>query len=197
VAPTFLQELLNAVDAHPTYQIIGPLILYFNDPERVWSLGDRLIPGTLITRRLWKDAPVPEQLAAFIEVEFLTACCLLIHHTVFEKIGGLDNSYFMYVEDADFCWRARQAGIQLGCATRVRIWHKVSRSTGVYHPQSRYWQISNQIRFYRRYANRFQYPIMYLFTLLRTLLLVVKDLCYRRNNLLLPTLRAWADGWMM
>jgi len=195
VAPTFLHELMKAVDEHPTHPIIGPLILYFAEPERIWSLGDRLIPGTLITRRLWHDAPIPDPLAPFIEVDFLNACCMLIHRTVLAQIGLLNANYFMYAEDVDFCWRARRAGLKLGCATKARIWHKVSRSTGVYHPQARYWRISNQIMVYRAHARRWQVPLMFGFTLVRSLKLAAIDLLQKRTTLAAHTLRAWADGW--
>jgi len=195
VAPNFLRELLQVVIDHPTHQIIGPLILYFDEPTRIWSLGDRLIPGTLITRRLWHDSQVPTALATFIEVDFLNACSMLIHRTVFETIGLLNANYFMYAEDVDFCWRARRAGIKLGCATAARIWHKVSRSTGIYHPQARYWRISNQIRVYRTYARRWQVPMMFGFTLVRSLKLAVVDLLQNRTALAVQTLRAWYDGW--
>lgn len=195
VAPTFFQELLTVVEQQPHHQIFGPLILYFNEPNRIWSLGDRLVPGTLITRRLWHDVLIPEGLAPFMEVDFLNACCILVQRTVFEKIGLLDPAYFMYAEDVDFCWRARRAGIRLGCATQARMWHKVARSTGIYHPQARYWRISNQIRVYRQYANGLQYPFMYLFTLVRTLMLLSSDVSHRRTSLVKPTLQAWRDGW--
>ena len=195
VAPTFLQALDQAIVQQPDYRIIGPLILYFNEPNRIWSLGDRLVPGTLITRRLWHDEPVPADLAPFIPVDFLNACCLLIHHTVFEKIGLLNANYFMYAEDVDFCWRARRAGLNLGCATTARIWHKVSRSTGIYHPQARYWRISNQIMVYRAHARRWQLPLMFGFTLIRSLKLATVDLLQKRTLLAQETLRAWRDGW--
>jgi GT2 family glycosyltransferase len=195
VAPTFMQELDAAITQQLEYRIIGPLILYHSEPNRIWSLGDRLVPGTLITRRLWHDEPVPDPLAPFIPVDFLNACCMLIHRTVFEQIGLLDATYFMYAEDVDFCWRARRAGIKLGCATRARIWHKVSRSTGVYHPQARYWRISNQIRVYRTHARRWQLPMMFGFTLIRSLKLAAVDFSQKRTLLAQETLRAWRDGW--
>lgn len=196
VAPTFFQELGKAVGQHATHQIIGPLMLYFSEPRRIWSLGDRLIPGTLITRQLWRNALLPAVLAPFIEVDFLNACCMLIHRSVFARIGLLNTNYFMYVEDVDFCWRAHRAGIKMGCATQARMWHKISRSTGVYHPQARYWRISNQINFYRRsVVNIMQLVVMFLFTGLRLSFLLGKDAYGRRWNLLGISARAWYDGW--
>ena len=195
VEPTFFQALQTAIEQHPTYQMIGPLILYFQEPDRIWSLGDRLVPGTLITRRLWHDVLIPKDLPAFIEVDFLNACCILVHRTVFERIGLFNPAYFMYAEDVDLCWRARRAGIRLGCATQARMLHKVSRSTGVYHPQARYWRISNQIMVYRAHAQRWQLPLMFGFTLARSLILAAIDLWQKRTTLALQTLRAWRDGW--
>jgi len=195
VAPTLLQELMQAAEQHPQHRMIGPLILYFGEPTRIWSLGDRLLPGTLITRRLWADAPVPPTLDSFVEVDFLNACCMLIHRSVFATIGLFNANYFMYAEDVDLCWRARRADIKLGCATAARVWHKVSRSTGIYHPQARYWRISNQIMVYRAHARRWQLPLMFGFTLVRSLKLAAVDLIQKRASLALHTLRAWYDGW--
>lgn len=196
VAPTFFQGLSDVVKQHPTFQIVGPLIFYFSEPQRIWSLGDRLIPGTLITRQLWRNALVPATLPPLMAVDFLNACCMLIHRSVFERIGLLNPNYFMYVEDVDFCWRARRAGIRLACATQAHVWHKISRSTGVYHPQARYWRINNQINFYRQAAvNGIQRLLMFLFTSLRLSFLLGMDIYHQRWHLLAVSVRAWYDGW--
>jgi GT2 family glycosyltransferase len=195
VAPTFLTELMAAARQHPETSVIGPLILYQAEPDRIWSLGDRLIPGTLITKSLWRDQIVSSTLPPWFEVDFLNACCFLVQRRVLETVGLFDANFFMYGEDADFCWRVRQTGLHLGCATTARMWHKVSRSTGVHHPQTRYWRVSNQIRFYRRYARAGQRPLMFGFTLLRSLKLAAVDLTAGRTTLAGRTLAAWRDGW--
>ncbi|MEZ4658265.1 MAG: glycosyltransferase family 2 protein [Caldilineaceae bacterium] len=200
VATDFFEQLAIAHAAHPEWSLMAPLILYDpnvpgNPENTIWSLGDRLLPGTLITRGLWRNRSVPADLPAFIDVDFLNACALLIHRTVFEKIGLFDTSYFMYAEDVDFCWRARLADFKMGCATGARMWHKVSASTGVHHPQSRYWRTSNQIRFYRRYATVWQRPLLFAFTAARTLLTMARDLVQGRTDAAQSTGRGWLDGW--
>ena len=195
VAPNFFAEMKTAIQEQPNYPIIAPLIFYHGEPQRIWSLGDCLLPGTLITRSLWRNQEVRPDLPAFVPVDFLNACCILVHHTVFARIDLLDTTFFMYAEDVDFCWRARRAGFKLGCWTRAHIWHKVARSTGVYHPARRYWQIRNQIQVYRRYANVWQYPLMLFFTLVRSLWLTTGDLRYGRKALATKTLSGWYEGW--
>jgi len=195
VAPNFFEEMQTAIQEYPDYPIIAPLIFYHAEPQRIWSLGDRVLLDTLITRSLWRDQEVKPDLPPFVPVDFLNGCCLLVHRKVFAQIGFLDTTFFMYAEDVDFCWRARRAGFKLGCWTRAHIWHKVARSTGVNHPQRRYWRISNQIRFYRRYAQGWQKLLLILFTFLRSGKLAIIDLGHGRMSLAHTTMQAWYTGW--
>lgn len=195
VAPDFLTQLAHAVEVHPEFALISPLIFYADEPHRIWSLGDRLIPGTLFTRHILRNRTVPADLSDFVPVDFLNACAILVRADVFAAVGLLDDSFFMYAEDADFCRRAQLAGFRLACATRAHIWHKVSRSTGVYHPEARYWRVTNINRFYRRYSRGPGKLAMFLVTFLRSATIGVYDLVRGRGQLLQPTLRGWRDGW--
>ncbi len=51
-----------------------------------------------------------------------------IHKDVFEKIGFLDDKYFLYFEDADFSVRARKAGFDISIADNLNVHHHVSSS---------------------------------------------------------------------
>ena len=54
---------------------------------------------------------------------------ITIHKNVFSEIGLLDENYFLYFEDADFCERARRAGIPISFLPGIKIYHSVSAST--------------------------------------------------------------------
>ncbi len=54
---------------------------------------------------------------------------MLIYKSVFDKIGFLDENYFLYFEDADFCQRARKAGIPISFLSDIKVGHSVSAST--------------------------------------------------------------------
>ena len=195
VAPDFFAQLTEAMQQRLDWGLFAPLILYYDEPERVWSIGDRRLLGTLITRGLWRNQLVPADLPPLLPVDFLTACGLVVRRDVFERIGLLDERYFMYAEDADFCERARAAGFGLGCATLAHMCHKVSRSTGPQHPTARYWRIGNQIRFYRQHAGTLQQPLLLGFTLLRSLAMSLRALATGRWALAIKTAQAWIDGW--
>ena len=62
--------------------------------------------------------------AAFGPKTFLTFASVLIRREVFADIGLLDERYFMYFEDSDFCFRSRIAGWQLAIAADTAVLHK-------------------------------------------------------------------------
>lgn len=63
-------------------------------------------------------------------VEYAPTCAMLVHRTVFEAVGLMDEAYFVYFDDTDFCWRLKNAGVKIGYNPEVRIVHKVGGSTG-------------------------------------------------------------------
>ena len=62
------------------------------------------------------------------EIPYASGACTLIPVTVLNNIGLLDESFFMYHEDTDLCWRARIAGYNIKLIPEARIWHKYSFS---------------------------------------------------------------------
>src|SRR4029079_12982058 len=85
--------------------------------------------------------------------DYVTACGVLIRRSVFETIGLFDETYFMYFEDADFCRRAREAGLGIWCVPTARMWHKVSLSARKDKPSSRYAMAWGRARFYQRHPH--------------------------------------------
>ena len=60
--------------------------------------------------RLWGIKPLMSGDYKSVEVDVITAACLMIKRTVFEDIGMFSNDYFMYSEDIDICYKIRKAG---------------------------------------------------------------------------------------
>ncbi len=60
---------------------------------------------------------------------YIDGCCLLTYKHVYERLGGLDEDYFMYSEDIDFSWRARLLNLRLGICRSSAILHYGGGST--------------------------------------------------------------------
>ena len=64
------------------------------------------------------------------KVDYSPTCAMLIHRSVFFDVGLMDESYFVYFDDTDFCWRLKQKGIPIGYTSLTLLVHKVGGSTG-------------------------------------------------------------------
>lgn len=62
-------------------------------------------------------------LEARAAVPWVTGGCLLVRRDCFEQLGGLDESFFLYYEDVDFCRRATEAGWTVWYEPRLRVTH--------------------------------------------------------------------------
>ena len=63
-------------------------------------------------------------------VEFAPGCCLLIPTSVLDRVGFLDERFFVYWEDTDFCLRLNQAGIPIYYLPTISLLHKGGESSG-------------------------------------------------------------------
>jgi GT2 family glycosyltransferase len=194
VAEDFLSKLSAAVCAVRQPAIITPMIYYDQDPQRIWSAGDRLLPGTLLTRAFAKNELDHGQFPALIPVDFVSGCAMLINRTVFQQIGYFPTNQFMYGEEIEFCWRARQKNIPCVIAAHAQIWHKVSKSSPLSNSMNQYWRIYNQIRFYRNFAKTSQIPFLVAFTFVRSLLIGFLATIRGKKDTK-SAISAWKDGW--
>jgi len=195
VASNLLVELEAITQNYTNFSIIAPIIYYYDQPDIIWHLGDRLVPGTFTTINRFRGKKDPGNLPNVVPVDFVTGCGMMVRKDVFDRIGFFDSSFFMYAEEIDYCWRARQAGFHLAYATQAKIWHRISTSASKDQNKSRYLRIRNQIYFYRRYASAHQVPLMFIFTLMRFFRLAFNDIIKRQTYLVGPLAHGWFDGW--
>lgn len=86
--------------------------------------------------------------------DFATGCCMLINSVVVEKIGFLDENYFMYYEDIDYSVRVKKAGMKVVYCPEVFLWHKNASSSGrPGSPLHIYYQTRNRLYFGFKYAS--------------------------------------------
>jgi GT2 family glycosyltransferase len=128
VAPGIWEALVSAFEQNPKHGVIGPIINYMDEPEMtmadgcVFNLPSR--PG-FFTRK-----PVEKATSALAVVpcDIVNGCAMAVRRTVLERIGLLDESFFIVHEESDFCLRARNAGFDCGILNKVLVWHKGSSS---------------------------------------------------------------------
>ncbi|MFH1612101.1 MAG: glycosyltransferase family 2 protein [bacterium] len=79
------------------------------------------------------------------KVDYITGCCLLIKKELIDKIGFLDEDYFLYYEDTDYSWRAKKEGYDRLLVPQSKIWHKCSMGTQEGSPSYIYYHARNRL----------------------------------------------------
>jgi N-acetylglucosaminyl-diphospho-decaprenol L-rhamnosyltransferase len=80
--------------------------------------------------RIWGTGPLFKNSSLPVSVEVVSGACLMIKRAVFEQVGFFTTAYFMYGEDADLCYKVKQAGWTVEYLGNSQVIHHGGRSAG-------------------------------------------------------------------
>lgn len=140
LGPGALAAMLTFMEQHPEAGLAGAQLLYgdgsfqhgaFHFPTLpmialdFWPLHHRLLDsplnGRYPRRRYQRKAPFP--------IDHPLGAAMLVRWQTLEQVGVLDEGYFMYCEEIDWCMRIKQAGWRIYCVPAARIVHYAGQST--------------------------------------------------------------------
>lgn len=163
VDPNFLQNLINQTT---NYDLVGPKIYFapgyeyhhdrYSKKERgkvIWSVGGKVDWNNIYGSNLGIDEVDHGQFDLKNEqIDFISGCCLMAKREVFQKLKGLDDQYFMYFEDVDFCQRAKLNNFKMAYIPESVIWHINSGSTKGPGDLQNYFITRNRLYFTFKFA---------------------------------------------
>lgn len=153
VEPGTLRELCERLDADPRRGIVGPRVLYKDEPQLVWCAGGKLTWRQNLSTLLGHRQPDGPRWQSEHAVDYVPGCALLARRAVLEQVGLFDAAYFAYMEDVDLCLRARRAGWEIFLAGGIAVRHGTSKATGGgYNPRRKWMMGVNSIWFLRQHA---------------------------------------------
>lgn len=165
VAPDFLEKLVKTGQSDKNFGIIGPKIYYEADKNRIWFGGGHfswLGGGRHMEFDKVDDKPLDETIK---EADFMTGCCFLIKREVIEKIGPMNEDFFLYYEDTEWSLRAEKNGYKVIYAPSSHIWHKVSRSVKPKsNPAVHYYHIRNALLLSKLHAPKLIVGFIYVWS---------------------------------
>jgi len=151
--PKLLEKLLAALGEQPDAGAAAPLIYFAPPSDRIWYAGGRCRPGLAHSSHRGLRERDHGQYRSIEDTGYLTGCCLLATAAAWRKVGLLDEHYFIYAEDADWCLRARAAGYRLLFVPTARLWHRVSASSGgAMNPWKVYQRLRANVTLWARHA---------------------------------------------
>jgi GT2 family glycosyltransferase len=124
-ADDILSQLFEGVRRYPDAGILGGKVFYLDDPDSIWFAGGDILEALMGTRHRGMDHLDAEWSDAPGSVDFVTGTLMLIAARCFERVGNLDQSFFLYFEDVDMCRRCRAMGMAVVYLPGVRCRHEI------------------------------------------------------------------------
>jgi GT2 family glycosyltransferase len=146
VDPYALQAMIDVASGDHKIGAVGSALSYLDNPEKMQAWGGGFVNFWLGRSRHFLS-PVPDE-----SIEFITGASLLISREALESIGLLDEGFFMYWEDADYCFRLRAAGFRLAVARLSKVRHEECGSVGKGSAKLDTYFNESAARFFKRHA---------------------------------------------
>ncbi|WP_306598022.1 glycosyltransferase family 2 protein [Geothrix sp. 21YS21S-2] len=186
VDPQALDLMLERITSDPQIGAVGCKILDGDQPGRVLTYG-----GGRFSHFVGRSWHVTHPCAAE-SLDFLTGASLLIPMAVIEEIGFIDDGYFLYFEDADFCAELKRRNFRLAVAREAVVYHHESATIGRRSLRQHYYLNRSFARFCYRRA---PFPLLPL--VVGTSLRVVKRALVGDWAEIRVILRGIRDGWRL
>lgn len=163
--------------------IVGPKIYFapakqpgaeqradFKDSQTIWFAGGKFDAKNVLGSHLGVDYLDNSQFDEEKKVDFISGAAILVPAEIFSKIGLFDESYFLYLEDLEFCYRAKLAGYPSVYCPRAVVYHGNAKSTGLGSTLQDYFITRNRMLFASKYLG------------VRTLLALIREAIKHLGN---------------
>ena len=172
-----LARMVDYMDTHPEVGLIGPQLLASDGSvqssrRRFPSLATAFLESTVLQRWFTSSRVIrhyyvldrsDEELQA---VDWVAGACLLVRREAIEDVGLMDEDFFMYSEELDWCYRIKRAGWQIIYFPEAKIIHHEGRSSQQEVPARHIYFQESKITFFRKHHGLWQARALRAFLLL-------------------------------
>lgn len=132
---------LSTIDKNT--KLIGLALVNQENQIQAYQYGDFPTPKSIISKRAKKQWQNPTQ--DTITTDWISGGSICIEAKLFRELRGFDERFFMYYEDIDLCYRAKQAGHQAYWTQKITIWHYEGGSESkIMNIKKRYYESQRQ-----------------------------------------------------
>ncbi|MCS7282934.1 MAG: glycosyltransferase family 2 protein [Anaerolineae bacterium] len=156
-----LETMIAFADAHPDVGVVGPQLL---NPDGTIQSSRRRFPtlATAIFESTWLQPYAPRRLLTryyvldrpdgeIQDVDWVTGAALMARREAIEQVGPLDEGFFMYSEELDWCRRFRDAGWRVVYLPTAQVVHYGGKSSEQVLPARHIHFQASKIRYFRKY----------------------------------------------
>lgn len=162
-----IEKLISFLQKKTIYSAVSPLIYFEKGYEYqknrynrkqlghvIWAAGGKIDWKNIYGSNNLIDKVDANNLPKIIQkIDLLSGCFVVFKSTVLKQVGGFDESYYLYYEDADLFTRLRQKNLSFACYTPAKLWHLNSASSSAGSTLHDYFLTRNRLIFGFRYAS--------------------------------------------
>ncbi len=134
VMPNFIEKMVEFLEKNPHAGMITPKIKLFPDKDYIWTTGgvvDFYTSGVVTNRGYLEYDPEDKMYTKIETIDFAPGTALFVKKKYLEKIGLMDEIYFMYWEDPDWNYRAKESGFESYFVPTTIVYHKIPINRGI------------------------------------------------------------------
>lgn len=146
LAPDCIERMVRAGESETSVGIVGPMVYHADEPEYIQSAGG-VLDNLWRATHLGQNELDTQQFSGNRPVDWISGCALMIRRATVEQIGLIDERFFYYWEETDWCIRARDAGWKLVHVTEAKLWHKGVQRDYRPSPNVTYFSARNRLLF--------------------------------------------------
>jgi GT2 family glycosyltransferase len=139
VDPEMIRVLVEFAEKNPSAGVLGTKIFFHDRPDVLWHAGGRIHPLHGHSYHFgWeqKDHPRFDRIR---ECDYVTGCGFLLRSEALQRAGFMREDFVFYSEDAELCYRIREAGYKIVYVPAAKMWHKTGTTLAKNRPvQLRY-----------------------------------------------------------
>ena len=161
--PGALITLMHEINKLPNTMLAGVHLVNPDGSEQRGGRRNLLTPATALGEMLglgklnMHKHPMP---AETHDVPAISGACMFIRKADYESIGGMDENYFLHVEDLDLCMRVSKLGKRIVCVPSITIAHLLSTSGGAGRKLIEYHKAKGFIRYFGKFFSGPLLPVL-------------------------------------
>jgi len=159
VKSNFLLHLIKTMQSDKKNGIGSPVIFKGKNKD-IWFSGGKI--GWIKMKTFHQTKKIVKD---YFNSDYISGCSMIIKKDVFEKIGLLDEDFFLYWEDADFSLRTKKAGFKLVVSAKSEVFHMEKSQERM--EKKIYWLVISGLIFFKKNTPLFLKPWILFYMLIR------------------------------
>lgn len=189
-----LERQLELAERDRTIGIVGSKLLMYHQPDTIQALGGgHLLPLIAHDTQIGRGRKVASVQNIPFDLDHIVGASLFVRTQALRQAGFIDESYFLYREETDWCIEMRRHGWRLVCCVGSTIWHKEASSLGMRSGLHDYYALRNMLHLVRKH-HAVTLPTAWLYFLLRAMVPKLARFQFRRIGYVLRAYYDFARG---